>query len=888
MPVDTTPLNNMTDIDDRVKQMVLAMPDFSIGDQVHTIFVNKLTGSTPGVHSDLGGPGARFIDIFFPGWQPVSYEANVGGLTGLDDNWWANFAVAVLCQSMLVLTQDTLHDQLQWVQINSDITSFNATLNNQATPFYSFVFSQAFTDFSTPFAAMDHATALAQYKQALMDGVNIHALWYADGLWKNPDWEMYHHYIKLLALGMAAADIDQFIGQLQSAGLPIPDDMAPGTWRTYSGYLYNKPTIDHGDIDSMASDGIMRSEWVPGMEETPGTDMPEENSYEFTADGQPGSKYRSTGTGSCFTADTRVLMHDRSRRRIDEIRPGDWVLSPGGPRQVALVATPLRRGRTLYSLNGLRFRFTASHPFVNGGGTAQQPQLQSVEPHELKRWVPFLAKSGIGRLGPGAIVRRAHSVQAGQTTAVEVQSVSLHPPNGADELLYDVILQPDQSGTSEYFAGDEDNLFLVASEIPHMLKAPYATRAMIGMLAQALPALQEQFASLDRTPFTALLDQLKRRVSGELVYKSLLHLSPPTPEAAVESALALDEAIASMVGAFVTPELEYNWRAGQAYEALASRLAEEVEAAIELGWRTMPAVEGERLALSVSELHLDHEYGIPLDERLQLAIRLEIAGKNEEEKLILDSGARESTPFVRCFDRVLYFGTPLAKARTEKRLQFSFYSERSDAPVLTASAHLPHRLHPPYRRFSPWVYTASGQACGHLYFDVRLLSVAEIDQEEARRAHWQAAAREAFAHELGLQMGRELVQIIAAMAPAGKRLSASSPDETPSVKVAQILSDPEGDDLSGEYVVIENQNVSAVNLTNWTLSDEKGHTYTFPAFMLPAGATVKVWTKCGGNEPQNLFWCRKQAVWNNRGDTVLLKDSSGHLVDSRSYGASEV
>lgn len=879
MAVDTTPLNDMTAVDDRVKQMVLAMPDFSVGDQVHTIFVNKLAGSTPGQHTEeFSSSGPRFIDIFFPGWQPVSFEDNVSGSTGLSDDWWSSFAVAVLCQSMDALAQD-LRDQLLSDKINGAVSSFNATLNSQAAPFYSLVFSQTFADFSTPFASMDHPTALAQYQQVLMDGVNLHALWYSEGLWKNPDWEMFHHYIKLYALGLSLAEIDQFIGQLQNAGLPIPDDMAPGKWYTYSEYLFNKTTIDHTDIDSMASDGITRSEYLPGFD-GPGTNMNEENSFEFTADGQPGSMYRGSASGSCFSSDTLILMQDRSLKRIDQIQPGERIASPNGPREVAFVTVPLRGERTLYSLNDHTFRFTASHPFLNGDAAAGKPYLQSVEPAELRKWVPFLAKGGIGQLAPGASVRAIDPKAPEQITAVPVQALHQHDPGDTDVLLYDVVLQPDQSGVFEYFAGDADNLFLVASELPHMFKSPYATRAMIGMLAGALPAIQENFASLDKAAFTDVMRLLKRRASSELVHRSLLALDTAMGETAVNSLPGLNEMVANVMQAFVTPEKGYNWQAGQAYEILTARLAEEVESVIEVGWRVIPKAEGARLAISLADLHLDHHHSIPMDEPLHLVVRFEAAGGHVEEKLILSADKREPTPFMRYFDRVLYFDTGLAKARAAKRLVFRLYAGQTDQPLLTATAHLPHRLQPAYRRFSPRVYSQNGQACGHLYFDVRHLSAEEIAQEKARHERWQAAAKESFAQQLGSQMGKELIQLVNMLVPKAGAAAANSFEEMPSVRVTQILADPAGDEVSGEFVVVQNQGSATVNLTSWTLSDEKGHTYTFPAFELPAQASVRVWTKCGGNAPQNLYWCRKRAVWNNSGDTAYLKDGNGRLIDS--------
>ena len=51
--------------------------------------------------------------------------------------------------------------------------------------------------------------------------------------------------------------------------------------------------------------------------------------------------------------------------------------------------------------------------------------------------------------------------------------------------------------------------------------------------------------------------------------------------------------------------------------------------------------------------------------------------------------------------------------------------------------------------------------------------------------------------------------------------------------------------------------------------------FTFPSFTLPAGAEVRVWTKSGVDDGANLFWNRGTAVWNNGGDTAILRDAQG-------------
>lgn len=73
-------------------------------------------------------------------------------------------------------------------------------------------------------------------------------------------------------------------------------------------------------------------------------------------------------------------------------------------------------------------------------------------------------------------------------------------------------------------------------------------------------------------------------------------------------------------------------------------------------------------------------------------------------------------------------------------------------------------------------------------------------------------------------------------------------------------------------------------MSGWKVQDEYGWTYTFPGFVLGAGARVQVATGCGSNTSDLLFWCKDgTAVWNNDGDRVFLYDGSGALVATYSY-----
>ena len=90
-----------------------------------------------------------------------------------------------------------------------------------------------------------------------------------------------------------------------------------------------------------------------------------------------------------------------------------------------------------------------------------------------------------------------------------------------------------------------------------------------------------------------------------------------------------------------------------------------------------------------------------------------------------------------------------------------------------------------------------------------------------------------------------------------------------------------GLDLQDEEVFIANADVTAVNLTGWTITDEgTRNTYTFPLFNLDAGASVTLHTGPGNDTATDLYWDRKSPVWNNDGDIATLSDAAGGVIST--------
>jgi len=88
-------------------------------------------------------------------------------------------------------------------------------------------------------------------------------------------------------------------------------------------------------------------------------------------------------------------------------------------------------------------------------------------------------------------------------------------------------------------------------------------------------------------------------------------------------------------------------------------------------------------------------------------------------------------------------------------------------------------------------------------------------------------------------------------------------------------------DLQDERVTVTNAEAAAVNLTGWTVTDEGArNTYTFPVFILDAGAGVTVNSGPGNDTAADLYWGRETGVWNNDGDTATLADANGTVVST--------
>ncbi|MDD5220244.1 MAG: lamin tail domain-containing protein, partial [Candidatus Bipolaricaulis sp.] len=101
--------------------------------------------------------------------------------------------------------------------------------------------------------------------------------------------------------------------------------------------------------------------------------------------------------------------------------------------------------------------------------------------------------------------------------------------------------------------------------------------------------------------------------------------------------------------------------------------------------------------------------------------------------------------------------------------------------------------------------------------------------------------------------------------------------------------DASGEDaasLNDEYFTLENSGTEPVDLTGWSVSNERGDTFRFPdRFTLAPGAIVMIHSGAGANSAEILYWNAAEPMWNNTTDIAILYDADGDIVDVYAYAS---
>lgn len=115
--------------------------------------------------------------------------------------------------------------------------------------------------------------------------------------------------------------------------------------------------------------------------------------------------------------------------------------------------------------------------------------------------------------------------------------------------------------------------------------------------------------------------------------------------------------------------------------------------------------------------------------------------------------------------------------------------------------------------------------------------------------------------------------------PVTPEQSAESPLEVVGVE-------PTGGERTERYeeaVTVANRTDAPLDLSGWSVEDEAGHRFEFPAgTTVPVGAELRLRTGRGTSRV-DLYWDRDAPVWNDEGDTVSVYEEGGELIAEESY-----
>jgi hypothetical protein len=92
--------------------------------------------------------------------------------------------------------------------------------------------------------------------------------------------------------------------------------------------------------------------------------------------------------------------------------------------------------------------------------------------------------------------------------------------------------------------------------------------------------------------------------------------------------------------------------------------------------------------------------------------------------------------------------------------------------------------------------------------------------------------------------------------------------------------------LNHEWVQLHNRSGSSINLANWTLRDKAGHIFKFGSYTIKPYGYVTIHTGKGAGTKTDRYWNRSWYVWNNTGDTAVLKNQNGTVIDQCPYRGS--
>ena len=433
-----------------------------------------------------------YHDLFYKNSKPMSEQDKLDELTGVSNKEWGSNSVPFVCDTIYNVTSDT-RDRIDINKVRQNEKSIPQLMGQQHVKFYQYLLTicdnpvaEAWKELSDTEKTKGKDDYIQVLTSTAWIGNKIIAQ--QQGNWTDPDWELYHHLCKLQILGAKKEEVDTVIETLESGGLEVPESVDKEHWQQYDRWVTaGKAGGNLGWEDfKEARDAMNEVRYIGEICDR------EIFSGLFLSKGGPGNSYwKKPHEPSCFSADACVRMADGTIKQISDICRGDKILSAHGERTVMIVSMSLRGKRDLFSLKGHRFRFSASHPFVLQDGYG------CVSPELLSSFIPTFQQERVLSLSQDTRLRTV----AGKETNAGSLECHCFEHGCEEELLYDLIPEPDESGLFQYYVGDEKEQFLVSSEIPSIKGREQMAQVFMTIFHKISPYILDKTAAIREPDF---------------------------------------------------------------------------------------------------------------------------------------------------------------------------------------------------------------------------------------------------------------------------------------------------------------------------------------------------------------------------------------------------
>ncbi len=101
--------------------------------------------------------------------------------------------------------------------------------------------------------------------------------------------------------------------------------------------------------------------------------------------------------------------------------------------------------------------------------------------------------------------------------------------------------------------------------------------------------------------------------------------------------------------------------------------------------------------------------------------------------------------------------------------------------------------------------------------------------------------------------------------------------------------DATGDDavnLNDEYFTLQNKGDEGIDLSGWTVENERGVSFRIPTGVrLAPNAMITIHSGSGQNTASILYWNSFEPIWNDTTDLAILRNAEGEVVDHYAYSS---